>query len=247
MGETTLTIGEDTKGLLKDYRAAEHESWSDTLTGMMKVAPSVETVEDGCEHCDDSHFYAGTVEETGGVVQFFHTEYEGEDIYGSRYFCSTECANEAQEEVNAMVPEEPDEVLVGGKSEMRASFEDASFYIDRNTKEVGIPVPGAFAGTDSHGNEYDYEGEPVYVRNEGAIVQKGVIEDIIHEETHTALMVGHSIETVMLNHPNEEKREEYKEDHQKQERNECGQCGTEFQYPAKNPPEECPDCGVEEW
>jgi hypothetical protein len=141
MGETTLTIDTDTKELLTDYRAAEHDSWADTLTGMMKLAPSVEAVKDGCEYCDDSHFYAGSVEETGGVVQFFHTEYEGEDIYGSRYFCSTECAHEAQEEVNAMVPEEPDEVLVGGKSEMRATVKGASFYIDRDTKEVSHHHP----------------------------------------------------------------------------------------------------------
>jgi len=247
MGETTLTIAEDTKELLKDYRAAEHDSWSDTLTGMMKVAPSVEAVKDGCEYCDDSHFYAGSVEETGGVVQFFHAEYEGEDIYGSRYFCSGECAHEAQEEVDAMVPENPDEVLVGGKAEMRASFKDASFHIDRDRKEVGIPVPGAFAGGDSHGNEYNYEGEPVYVRNEGAVVQKGVIENIIHEETHTALLLGHEEATVMLNHPNEGKREEYEETHANWTDAECYACGTTFKFTVGEPPEECPNCGFAEW
>jgi len=247
MGNTTLTISEDTKERLQDHRADEHYSWDEMLDGMMEVLPAVEEVEDGCSHCDDPQFYGGTVEDTGGVVQFFHTEFEDNDIYGTRYFCSTECAHEAQEEVNAMVPEEPEEVLVGGKSEMRASFEGASFYLDRDTREVGIPVPGAFAGGDSHGNEYDYEGEPVYVRNEGKVVQKGVIEDIIHEETHTTLLLGRSIETEMLNHPNAERREEYKEQHEKQEHNECAQCGTEFQYPTKEPPEECPDCGAEEW
>jgi hypothetical protein len=71
---------------------------------------------------------------------------------------------------------------------------------------VGIPVPGAFAGTTSHGDEYAYIGEPVYVKNEGDWIQSGVVEDIYHEEAYTALMLGHDYEVEMSNHPDEGRR-----------------------------------------
>jgi len=51
----------------------------------------------------------------------------------------------------------------------------------------------------------------VYVHNEGRVVQEGVIEDIVHEEAHTALLLGHDHETVMRHHPSDEKREEWPE------------------------------------
>ena len=51
----------------------------------------------------------------------------------------------------------------------------------------------------------------MYVHNEGRVVQEGVIEDIVHEEAHTALLLGHDHETVMRHHPSDEKREEWPE------------------------------------
>lgn len=247
MGDTTLTIDEKTPEKLEAHRGDAYDSWDDYLTAIHEILPDQEELQNGCAWCDKNIIFNGRIEEVGGVIRFFHTEMDGDDVYGSTYYCSVDCAKEAADEMDAMVPEEPDEVLVGGKSELQASFEGATFYLDRDTMEVGIPVPGAFDGTSSHGTEYDYIGEPVYIRNEGDIVQKGVIEDIIHEETHTALLLGHGHETVMLNHPDREKREEYKEQHAKWATEECAACGTEFQYTVKNPPEECPECGEEEW
>jgi hypothetical protein len=208
MGDTSITVGEDTKERLGDHRAPTHDSWSDVLDGMMEILPTVQDVEEGCEHCGEVRPHGRAVEDAGGAVQFFHAEYEDNDVYGSRYFCSAECAHDAQQEVEAMVPSEPDEVLVGGDAEPQAHVEGAVFYIDGHTREVSLPTPGAFGGTDSHGNEYDYEGEPVYIRNNGDIVQDGVVDDIIHEDAATALLLGRDHETVMSNHPDDEKREE---------------------------------------
>jgi len=244
---TTLSVEPETLEQLEEYRAEDHHSWDDVVSGMMKMLPTFREVRDGCVYCDDDRIYNGTPEDTGGVVQFFHTSYNDSDVYGSNYFCSPECAHEAQQEVEEYVPETPDKVLVGGKSEMRAEFVGATFYLDGERMEVSVSVPGAFAGSDSHGNDYDYHGEPVYIYNEGRVVQKGVIEDIIHEETHTALILGHDRATVMLNHPNDKKRVEYEEVHANWTDAECYACGTTFKFTVGDPPEECPNCGFAEW
>lgn len=247
MGPTTLTVDEEVRERVEEHRGDAHHSVEDVLVGMMRMLPPVEAIMDGCENCGDDPFHKSRPEKAGGVIWSFHVEEGGEEQYISRYFCSPECAKEKSDEEGKWVPEHPDKVVVGGVSELRTEFEDASFYMDRDVTEVGLDIPGAFGGTDSHGNEYDYEGEPVYVKNEGHWVQDGVIEDIIHEESHTALILGRDHEKVMLNHPDDEKRENYEEMHAKQNRDECAQCGASFQYSAKEPPEECPDCGAEEW
>lgn len=247
MGETTLTIDELTRERLDIHRADAHDSWDETLDSLMEVMPTPGDVREGCTNCDTELRWEGTVEDTGGCIVFFRAEYDDNTMYGSNYYCSAECAHEAQQEAQKYVPERPDRVLVGGKGEPQTGFGDASFYLDGEVREVSLNLPGAFAGTDSHGNEYDYFGEPVYVENEGQWVQSGVIEDIIHEESHTALLLGHDHETEMLLHPDEEKRADYRERHEKRESDECAVCGAEFSYPVKDAPEECPECGDEEW
>lgn len=204
MGETSLTISDEIKERLENYRHEDHESWNEVLDSFMTVLPTQEELEDGCINCGKERFLDAPIQEVGGFVQWMHAEYDGQDIYGSNYYCSPECAHEVQEEVDSYVPENPDLVVVGGKDEMRTEFEGATFYLDRDTMEVGIPLPGAFGGSDSHGNTYEYEGEPVYIKNEGQWVQKGVIENIIHEETHTALILEHEFNVTEEYHPDKE-------------------------------------------
>lgn len=244
MGDTTLTVDEDVKNTLSaNYRHDLHHSWTEFFEGVMEILPTVETIEDGCANCGETPFWNGPTENYGGVIQWFHTEFEGDDIYGTGYFCSPECAAERQEEIDAMVPEEPDLVAVGGHERMRTEFEGATFYIDGDARQVGIPIPGAFSGESSHGYEYDYLGEPVYLKNEGAWVQSGVIEKVFHEETHTTLDLGKSVTVEQLNHPDDEKREAFIETYSHWYSQECPECGEEIRVNEDMGDEiECPEC-----
>lgn len=251
MGDTSLTVDADTKQRLSDeYRSPEHDSWTEFFEGLMKMLPTREQMQECTwEECDRNLLRSGPVENWGGVIRFFHEEVwedgENSHFYGANYYCSPECAQKAQEQVNAMVPREPDLVRVGGADMMVAEFGGATFYIDGDRMEVGIPLPGAFDGSDSHGNDYDYIGEPVYIQNEGRWVQDGVIENIIHEETHTALILDPhgSYSTVMLNHPDEERRENYEEKHVNWYDQECPECGADLRVHDGMPDEiECGEC-----
>lgn len=251
MGETTLPIRDDTKNRLEDHRSPGHDSWDDTLNALMTLVPSVDELREGCalDGCDNTpRIEDGEFEKSNGTIRFWYaTPKNGSAVFGANYYCSAECAMEAAEEQNAYVPENPDKVVVGGRSEMRTEFKDATFYLDGGTMEVGLSIPGAFSGTDSHGGEYEYEGEPVYIYNEGGWRHSGVIEEIAHEETWTGLILGYDAEVTGLNHPDETRREEYKERHAKWTGSECAQCGESFRYTVEDPPDECPHCGAEEW
>lgn len=247
MGDTTLTLDESIKQQLAAHRTDAHGSWGDTLEEMMTILPPSDDYQEGCLNCGRGPRDPNRPSESGGVIQFFSVEQGDQTITGSNYYCSPECAHEKQEEVNAMVPTEPDAVIVGGRSELRTVVEGATFHLDEHTMEVGLDVPGAFGGQDSHGDEYDYIGEPVYVENNGQIVQEGVVEEIYHEETHTSLLLGHDHEVTQLNHPDEEVREEYEEMHAKWTEDECAACGKPMRYMVDDPPEECPHCDAEEW
>jgi predicted Zn-ribbon and HTH transcriptional regulator len=242
-----MTVREETLERAKDHRGEAHESWDDALNGMMDMLPEAESIQSGCDFvdCDESHIYSGKPEETGGVIQFFYSEEH--DLHGVRYFCSPECAKRAQERVNSRMPRNPDEVIVGGRGELRTSFGDATYDFEGRNHSVLIPVPGAFGGESSHDRDYDYVGEPLYIKNDGDIVQMYAIEEVIHEETSTILVLGKDYEVQMLNHPDDAQRELYEEEHAKIEEGECASCGWRFHYKVKEPPEECPSCGAEEW
>lgn len=201
MGDTSLTIPEQTKDRLSRYRHPDHDSWSETLHDLMDVIPTVDDTKEDCSNpdCENEHLSPDeTLKHRGGVLRFFTVhghDYpdleEDTEYFSSNYYCSLECATHVEERNKAYLPENPDRVVVGGKDEMRVELTDTSFYKDGHSTEVGINIPGAFAGQSSHEYEYDYFGEPVYVQNEGMWIQKGIIDDIIHEETHTALILGH--------------------------------------------------------
>jgi ribosomal protein S27E len=242
MGNTTLSVDEETKERLEDHRAPGHHSWDEALHGMMELLPAVDEIQEGCGECGQGGLLGGVPEDGGGVIRYFSTVQDGTDIHDANYYCSNECLGEVVERMDHYVPEEPDVVIVGGGGELRAEFGDATFYIDGDTMEVGLPVPGAFDGEDSHGNQYAYYGEPVYVVHDGEVVQKGVIEDIIHEETHTALILEHDHSTTMLHHPNDDKREQYEDNHVEWFDFECPDCGGALRSYEGAENVECPEC-----
>lgn len=247
MGDTTLSISDETRERLDNYRGGEHGSVDDVLNGLMHMVPTVEEIQDGCDFvdCDKHHIYRGTPEDTGGFIEFFYAEEH--DVRGVMYFCSAECAKAAVDRRQARMPHNPDRVLVGGRGELRAEFEDATYHFEGKEHSVLIPVPGAFTGTSSVDHEYDYVGEPVYICNEGDVVQMYVVEEIVHEETHTALLLGHDYPVTMLAHPDDEQRELYEEEHEKIEAGECNECKWKFHYRVQEPPETCPRCDTENW
>lgn len=242
MADTTLTIDDVVKKRLRGYRPDSHDSWGQTLTQMMELLPTVEDFQGGCINCGERSINPYEQDEYSGVVQFHATEYEGDIITGTSYFCSPECAKESQDEIESQFPTHPDAVIVGGRSELRTVVESATFYIDGTRREVGISVPGAFEG-----DGYDYINEPVYIENDDRIVQEGVIKEIVHEDAHTTFVLGHDAEVTRLNHPDEEVREEYEEHHAEWTDGECDFCGFTFSYMIEDPPDECPDCGSEDW
>lgn len=204
--QTTITLNDETKTRLERYRSDRgHYSWSETLEALMDVLPTIEQFQAGCLHCGREPTADFPAADPGGVVMWANPEGGPPGTY---YFCSMDCAHAEHERWASYVPEYPDLVVVGGAEEMRCDVTNATYYLDDETMEIGIPLPGAFGGADNLGHEYDYLGEPVYIKNDDRWVNSGIIESIIHEETHTALILGHGEPAVLReHHPDEEKRE----------------------------------------
>lgn len=214
MGQTTLTVDAEVKPQLEAHRHPEHDNWTDVIESLCARTPTIEDIQEGCSNCGDRP-PNDPPEEGGGAVQWFsHTlpERDG-SITNAQYFCDEECFMEFQEEVDAHFPETPDEVVVGGVEELQTSFSDARFLIDGDVQSLHVDVPGAFSGDDGAGGEYDYLGEPVYIRNAGKWVQDFVIEEILHEDATTSLLLGYGWATTKANHPSEQVREEFFRSH----------------------------------
>ena len=250
---TTLTLSEEQLERLKAYQHSEHDSWVQTVEGILRVLPDADDVyEEGCLVCGRTAVGTEPIAEAGGVVRWFCHEVEGEALFHTNYFCSMECAAEqAEKEANA-APLSPDEVLVGGSSELRTTVTDTSFHLDGEGMEVGIDIPGAFDGESDLGREYAYVGEPVYVIEDDVIQQSGIVEDIIHEETWTGLSLSHggdpvSFARIQLNHPEEQVRESYREAHAPWRETTCGECSDRLKWPEDRDglPVKCPTCGAE--
>lgn len=244
MGNTTISVDEETRKRLQKYRSAHHGSFDEQLNGMMDIIPTIEEMKERVN--EDGHVsWQGTPERTGGVIHFFHTTVGESKVTHSSYYPTAEAFAEMQRQIEQQVPTEPDEVIVGGKDELRTSFNGARFHIGGDDRWVSLDIPGAFGGSNESGEEYDYAGEPVYIKNAGEIVQQGVVEDIIHEDAHTAITLTSHHATEMLHHPNDRTREEYKEVHTEWHDGKCEDCEGTFRYPESDEPSECPNCGGE--
>jgi hypothetical protein len=243
---TTISVSHDTKDRFEQHRHADHNNADEALDSLLTVVPTPGEIQEGCTNCGKPPLDDGPIDQHDGVIHHFRVDYDGHTFTGMNWFCSAECAKETQEEVQARIPENPDLVTVGGDEEPRVELADTSFYLDGKTKEVHLDVPGAFTGTPNGGGEYAYHGEPVYIHNQGQVVQHGCIEDIIHEEGHTGLMLGTGdTATLMLNHPNKKKRLEYEEQHVEWLGAQCPDCGTEMRYPETADAVPCPECDTQ--
>lgn len=240
MGEqnASLAVKQSTKDDLdKEYYGPEYPSQDVLVKGMMAALPTQEQIEEGCYQCDKP-FHTTKFEELNAVIHTFYSEEH--DHRATRIFCSESCFHEARESERADFPHHPQKVVVGGKDELRAVIGDAEFIIDGNRMEVSIDVPAAFSGTDSHGDEYDYEGEPVFIQNDGdEWVQDGLVDDIINEEAHTALVLDPAhAENLEPHHPDPEVREDFFENSIV-----CPECERRYRYyDEDNLPFDCVDC-----
>lgn len=251
MGDTTLTLSEDAKEELGTIRHPGHDSWNDTIEAAASLVPSVEEVhENGCSNCEETAREQAPIEDIGGVIHFYHHEIQhGEttrDVYVSEWFCSDECFREEMDQRDTFTDRHPDLACIGGIDEIRAEVTPEHFEIRERNKILTLEVPGAFGGTSTHG-EYDYIGEPVYVKNDGQWVHSGVVEEIVHEEKYTHITVSHDDWHVTgPNHPSEERQAEYWEDWKQEE---CPECGGDFRRVTRedNDSGECMDCDHATW
>lgn len=243
--ETTISVKDATKErFTENYVADGHYSQDDALNHLMDIVPTLTQHAEGCAYCGNTPPTAIPAEAPGGVVLWYNAELEGHAWRGTDYFCSTECAEAQQAEMRKYAPEAPDLVVVGGHEQMRTSFRDASYYIDHDAHEVGIPVPGAFTGTSDQGDEYEYVGEPVYIKHEGDWIRSGTIESIVHEEVHTGLILTADAATEGLNHPDDERREQYERHHAIWYDHRCPECGADLRVHEKMTDEVvCGECG----
>lgn len=208
-----MTVDDETMERADDRRADVHESWDDWLLYAVRTIPTMEKLRDGCSMCDEQLLQKGDPDRSNFFIRTIQVDTPTGEHFTRQVFCSAECVQDRIDKEDAYIPEEPDKVLVGGVDMPQAEFTDATFTMDGTAKQVGVPVPGAFAGTTDGGVEYEYVGEPVYVKNDGRWVHDGVIERLFHEDHRTTLGLGSDTATVMLNHPDPERREEYKEHH----------------------------------
>lgn len=204
MAETSLTIDEEVRERLDDYRHPSQLSWSDVLDAMMDRLPTVEEIEDACSNCGEEFRTAGPYDEMGGFVQWYTLP---DDLGGDpqvAFFCSRSCLEQSFEMKDTYLPESPDRLVVGGAEVPRVEIEQSlSFYKDGHRTSVGIDLPGLFTGDEV---PYDYEGEPLYVQNRGTWIETGVVEEIVHDDDHTTLLIENNRTIEKAHHPDPEQR-----------------------------------------
>lgn len=246
MSNRTITIPDEVRERLEEHRHPEHNTWGDTLEGLMAVAPSVEELEeDGCARCGERLHGSGPIEKRTAYIHSFHHSAQGvESTYSSAY-CSRECLVLAREKADKYGSCDPDKVVAGGVSQYRVEFEAGHFHIDGHTKSFGIEIPGAFTGSPDHSDEeYAYVGEPIYIKNWGEWVHAGVISDIIHEEGSTTVEMEADFAYTNAHHPDPGQRDKAFVDFQRRGHADCPGCETPVGFPAAEPKSKCPDCGA---
>lgn len=211
MGSTTLTIDEATKERLDQYRHEDHYNYSEVLESMMAVLPTNEEMEEGCAHCQEGPAADRPIDELHGIVWWFQLPEEAGGDMAVNWLCSRDCIDEMSAAIDKQIPREPDLIRVGGHEVPAVDVtDDLTFHVELDRWEVGIGLPGLFASTE---HSYDYDGEPVYVKYQGEWVHSAVIDEIIHEEDHTALLLEPDLDVTMPNHPDERERKKWEEDH----------------------------------
>lgn len=235
--DTSIGVSTETKRRLETYRDDSHANWDEVFESITNVLPSQEEInENGCSQCGGKPHAEGPIDHIGGLVQWYAHEYEGNMITGSEWFCSDTCYQDRKNEIETMVPTHPDQVLVGGYAHPRIELDETRFYLDGDIKEVSVDLPLYLDG---------YEGEPIYVVNEGKTRFSGVVDDVeTFDRQHTSIIMGMSVPVEMYCHPNEDRRESWL-DNRDTETVKCPRCGDEFESVISSPIEHCLTCGEE--
>lgn len=207
---TTITITEEEKRRFEKFRHDDLGSDSEALAAMMDVLPDHDELHQGCAHCGEPPWDDVPINQVNGLINWFTLDLpNGDTQVVSAWFCSPECVAAAQEDIDVYITDTPDLVVVGGLDMPRTQIASGTHYhVDKDdeVEEVRIDVPGAFDGEGVDG-EYDYLGEPVYLQNNGRWVASGVIDDLVHEEATTTLILGKDTPIERDNHPEEKLRD----------------------------------------
>lgn len=238
MGTTTIPVSEDVKERLEHHRFDGHNSWDDVLIGMMEMLPDKTSVEDeGCINCN-SNIFGDTLEESGGLVNFYRFEDRGVEYTCTNYFCSPDCFMEFQNEIDKQLPTYPDRVTIGGRKFNRCEIQSPHLICDGKSFDLTVDAPFAFMSDNS-----SYEGEPVYVWHEGKYRLSGVVTKIIHEFGSTTLRFAPDFAVTEQLHPDDEKQDGSVEHFCKHdyEKKECSTKGAPVYIEDER--ELCPLCG----
>lgn len=235
MGDTTLTIDEDVKERLDEYRFPTQESWNEWLEWAMAVLPTPEEFSSGCDHCDLGFDDQFRPQESSFIIEHYYMDdTPAGSVSGQSLWATKECVREVQDSIDHQFPSDPDTVRVGGMERFVSEFGDARFFLDGKTKQVTIGVPNAF-------ND-GYVGEPLYIEDRGEWTNSFTITDIYHEEGTTTLELGmdHSVES--LHHPDEDKATDFAQTYSPWAHIECGGCDNPLDICLSKLPAECPEC-----
>lgn len=240
--ETSLTIETDAKETLDEIRP-DGQTWTEFAEMLGTMLSPLAGEETECLNCERPIYLNSDLLAMGGTLYWERVGTQDGDTYHvTNLYCSNECAAEWVENINEQFPDDPDEVLVGGRARPQVTLTDATFIMDGERREIGTKIPGAFT-VDGE----DYVGEPVYVKNNGRWVQSGVVDLIEHDHhEHTALGMGRKAPVERVNHPDPDEREEYRSmlEDQDCEEHTCDTCEESYLLPPMRI-EACPYCGAE--
>lgn len=256
MGRTSLPATDEVREAVEDVSLPGHDTIPETILDLTRIVPDADDFNGGCQGpgCERTpHGDEGYADSQYIFIPFVREWEAGGNsgtARGVMFFCSPSCYDAHREQVNTQLPSEPDMVKIGGRAEWDVEFHNASYTIDGDTHEIGIPIPGALSGSDSRGNEYEYEGEPVFIMDDDAgVVQEYVVDEVIHEEGHTAVLLGNDHTITALNHPDRDVRAEYRNSESREEwpQKVCTECDSLVPVNPEDPREECPCCGSTDW
>lgn len=207
MAETTINVSHRSKEQFNAYRHFSHGNEDDVLQSMLNVLPNADEIAEGCTNptCSSAPSTDVPMDKAGGIIQWFSTSRHGNGLSTaiSAWFCSSTCLAAVEDEVDIYTPDHPDLVIVGGCQMPRSKLASGTHYtVDEVVKQVTLDVPGAFDG-EGVGGEYDYTGEPVYIQNRGRWIESAVVDDIVHEDATTTLILGSDVGVERECHPGE--------------------------------------------
>lgn len=186
---TSIPIHEAVKNRLEtDYRHDSHETWNDTLTEMMDALPTIDRMNDTFGD-DVGPTFEGSWIETNGAVDWVSLESTvgGDTVNTAEVYPSRQALADVQETVEHHVPEHPDAAYIGGDTKPQTEIARSRLELDGRNWYLDIDIPPALFGGQDGGEPTAYDGEPVFIENNGEIVQSGRIDSAFTTATGLTL------------------------------------------------------------